>query len=181
MESESVEFLSDAASVWRVEYLVKEGEEVRTGGSVVRLTEENAGLGECMLAAPRKGTVHFLTAHGSTIMSGSGPCKVCEVRFCSHPVMMGELCAVCGTRVAQEEGGEDADDAGALAAAAGPARSRVVLQGGSTLSLSRTAAENFHSEKAERLLRERKLALVLDLDSTLIHATDDPRAEQVFV
>jgi FCP1-like phosphatase family protein len=47
------------------------------------------------------------------------------------------------------------------------------------LSVSLRKAEELSEENARRLLRQRKLPLVLDLDHTLVHATNDPRAREI--
>ncbi|KAF6003858.1 RNA polymerase II [Cyanidiococcus yangmingshanensis] len=47
------------------------------------------------------------------------------------------------------------------------------------LIVSLRKAEELAKDNARRLLRERKLSLVLDLDHTLLHATNDPRAQQI--
>ncbi|KAI8880547.1 hypothetical protein K501DRAFT_224695 [Backusella circina FSU 941] len=42
------------------------------------------------------------------------------------------------------------------------------------LTVSRSEAERLESENAKRLLKNRKLSLILDLDQTLLHASCDP-------
>jgi FCP1-like phosphatase family protein len=49
------------------------------------------------------------------------------------------------------------------------------------LTVSIRRAEELAEENTKRLLRGRKLSLVLDLDHTLLHATNDPRAQQILL
>jgi TFIIF-interacting CTD phosphatase-like protein len=40
-------------------------------------------------------------------------------------------------------------------------------------------AERLEKETAERLTKERKLSLIVDLDQTVLHATCDPRVPEI--
>ena len=58
-----------------------------------------------------------------------------------------------------------------------PSRSHVPLAyQNQHLTVNYRTAERLEEENARRLVAQRKLSLVLDLDHTLLHATDDPRA-----
>ncbi|CAM9349384.1 unnamed protein product [Chrysoparadoxa australica] len=93
---------------------------------------------------------------------------------CTHPLIVGKLCGVCGasidTLAAGQAGGKGASQPGHTA------MTKVTMSGGTTVSLSKEEAESFSQDKTVRLLSSRKLSLVLDLDHTLLHATADPRA-----
>jgi RNA polymerase II subunit A-like phosphatase len=54
--------------------------------------------------------------------------------------------------------------------------SQVTVSGGVTMSVSETEAQLMSLQNSKRLLDQKKLCLVLDLDHTLVHATADPRA-----
>lgn len=58
------------------------------------------------------------------------------------------------------------------------AMSRITVSGGVTLTVSETEGLRLAQEDAERLRKLKKLSLVLDLDHTLVHATNDIRARQ---
>lgn len=79
---------------------------------------------------------------------------------CSHPIQYGGLCAVCGESI--EEGEEDK-------------RAPISMAHGTTdLKVSSKEAEKIEKSSTSRLLEERKLSLVVDLDQTVIHVTVDP-------
>ncbi len=44
------------------------------------------------------------------------------------------------------------------------------------MHMTKAGAASYQADKSSRLTRERRLSLVLDIDHTLIHATDDPTA-----
>lgn len=64
--------------------------------------------------------------------------------------------------------------------------SHLTVSGGVTIAISESEAKNISDASSKKLREEKKLCLVLDLDHTLLHATDDYRAgrfvaEEVFV
>ena len=54
--------------------------------------------------------------------------------------------------------------------------SKVTVSGGITITISESEAKRISDESSKKLREEKKLCLVLDLDHTLLHATDDYRA-----
>lgn len=58
--------------------------------------------------------------------------------------------------------------------------SRVTVSGGITVNISQEEATNITKENRKRLLNNNRLSLVLDLDHTLVHATNDTRAALEF-
>ena len=92
---------------------------------------------------------------------------------CAHPAVLNSLCVACGAfiRPSNEEG----HSAGAKESA-----SSLTMTGGQQLKfLSDEAVLDQQKEKAAGLHGARKLALILDLDHTLIHTTavDHPPAD----
>ena len=57
-----------------------------------------------------------------------------------------------------------------------PKMSKVTVSGGVTITVSETEAAKISDASSKKLRSEKKLYLVLDLDHTLLHATDDYRA-----
>jgi TFIIF-interacting CTD phosphatase-like protein len=55
-------------------------------------------------------------------------------------------------------------------------RSNVTVSGGITMMVSEEEGQQIAQQTAQRLLKQKKLSLVLDLDHTLVHATYDARA-----
>ena len=79
---------------------------------------------------------------------------------CSHPIQYGGLCAVCGQPVEEEEDNR---------------RAPISMTHGTTdLKVSSREAESVERSSTDRLLKEEKLSLVVDLDQTVIHVTVDP-------
>jgi RNA polymerase II subunit A C-terminal domain phosphatase len=111
---------------------------------------------------------------------GTGGAAATSSQPCDHGQVIGNLCAKCGQTVVT------ADSSAAAAAAAATDEDEqekasvdvalVTMAGGGTMRLSAEAARQLHSDKADRLLKNLKLSLVLDLDNTLLHATPEPSA-----
>lgn len=79
---------------------------------------------------------------------------------CAHPIQYGGLCAVCGKSL------EDEDD---------EKRTPISMTHGSTnLKVSSKEAIDIEKSSTDRLFKEKKLSLVVDLDQTVIHVTVDP-------
>ena len=57
-----------------------------------------------------------------------------------------------------------------------PKMSKMTVSGGVTITVSESEAKNISDASSKKLRSEKKLCLVLDLDHTLLHATDDYRA-----
>ncbi|TGZ85596.1 hypothetical protein EX30DRAFT_368675 [Ascodesmis nigricans] len=103
--------------------------------------------------APEEGTfVRWLVSVGAQVESSSvGICEVEEV--CSHDVQFAGL--------------KDYNS--------GPERAMIQIAHDNTgLKVSENEAKRLEETSKRRLLRDRKLSLVVDLDQTIIHATVDP-------
>ncbi|KAK0550045.1 CTD phosphatase Fcp1 [Tilletia horrida] len=84
---------------------------------------------------------------------------------CSHPVQVGGLCAICGVELESlptEEGAGQAEEAVSI------------LHSHASLKVTRSEAARLHAQSTADLLSTRRLALIIDLDQTVIHATVDP-------
>ncbi|KDN37201.1 hypothetical protein K437DRAFT_211866, partial [Tilletiaria anomala UBC 951] len=78
---------------------------------------------------------------------------------CSHPVQVAGLCAVCGREL---------DSAVLLGV------SIAISHASAGIKVSASEAKRLDAESTAQLLRQRRLALIIDLDQTIIHATVDP-------
>ncbi|KAI9321216.1 hypothetical protein BX666DRAFT_1899793 [Dichotomocladium elegans] len=78
---------------------------------------------------------------------------------CSHEVQYQGLCACCGKILDSSEVNKD---------------NISMTHDSMNLTVSRKEAERLERENTNRLLHERKLSLILDLDQTVVHATWDP-------
>jgi RNA polymerase II subunit A C-terminal domain phosphatase len=79
---------------------------------------------------------------------------------CSHPARVSGMCVICG-KVLEEEELRKLDDGEELHDISG-------------VQVTKAEAARIDSESTRRLLEQRKLALIVDLDQTIIHATVDP-------
>ena len=88
---------------------------------------------------------------------------------CSHSIQLHGLCALCGTDITTKDynGIEYAQRA-------------TISMGHNVvgLTVSLDEATRLEKETSKRLLEERKLSLIVDLDQTLIHATIDQTVEE---
>lgn len=85
---------------------------------------------------------------------------------CTHQVQYNGLCAVCGTLL---EHSSDDQQSGMIGNNINMGYDSVGL------TVSREEAERLEAENARRLLKDRKLSLILDLDQTIVHASWDQR------
>ena len=106
---------------------------------------------------------------GSTVAKGD---VVMMFVICSHPAIFNNMCVSCGEKGLNDDpsgggggGGGSADKFG----------SSLTVGHGNLLQLSKEEAAAVHVSKSSGLRSARKLALVLDLDLTLIHCIMVPR------
>ncbi|KAJ1035220.1 hypothetical protein NDA18_000816 [Ustilago nuda] len=78
---------------------------------------------------------------------------------CKHPVQLFGMCALCGQPVDTES-----EESASLP----------VMHSHAAVKVSAEEAQRLDSETTSHLLSQRKLALIVDLDQTVIHATVDP-------
>nr|CAH7728204.1 unnamed protein product [Callosobruchus chinensis] len=104
------------------------------------------------------GTVHKIVAkQGETIDHGQ---TLVELEACSHPTVMNDMCAECGADLRKEE--TSATTAFVPMVHAIP-----------NLKVSEELAQKIGKADNDRLLSDKKLVLLVDLDQTLIHTTND--------
>ncbi|KAI9740807.1 MAG: Carboxy-terminal domain (CTD) phosphatase [Claussenomyces sp. TS43310] len=85
---------------------------------------------------------------------------------CEHNVQFAGLCVVCGKDMNETSWASDSKDAD---------RARInMIHDQTLLSVSQTEASRAEEQLQRRLLENRKLSLVVDLDQTIIHACIEP-------
>eukprot|EP00456_Euglypha_rotunda_P079910 TRINITY_DN77079_c0_g2_i2.p1 TRINITY_DN77079_c0_g2~~TRINITY_DN77079_c0_g2_i2.p1 ORF type:complete len:248 (-),score=39.01 TRINITY_DN77079_c0_g2_i2:11-754(-) len=130
------------------------------------LAEYTSGQGELRtLKSPSDGKiVGLLVKEGQNVQPGE---KVVDLERCPHPVEFGGLCVICGkdmTRISEHAQLERNRQT-----------SSVVVGAEKVLKFTTKEMKKKSREHTKQLKERKKLALVLDLDHTLVHATQDQR------
>jgi RNA polymerase II subunit A-like phosphatase len=100
-----------------------------------------------------------------------------KIEPCAHPTVLDNLCALCGQAMAEQSTNQsinespDSDDNDV----SDNKRTRMTVAG-VTVSISQDESQRITQQDTDRLKKQSKLSLVLDLDHTLVHATNDIRA-----
>lgn len=115
--------------------------------------------------SPTEGKLKEWHLHeGATITKDQG-CLVVE-ESCSHDIQFQGLCAMCGKDVTEVDWSSEMPDS---------SRATINMTHDNTgLTVSSTFAARSEREAQLRLLEQRKLSLVVDLDQTIIHACIEP-------
>lgn len=162
----------DAFDNWTfIKWTVRPGDTVYRGQQLALLKSIVTGAVD-NIVAPRAGTLQRLALrNGADITKANVRVPVAVIEFCPHSVVFRGICALCGTDVDVVHFAEEAPPTNRTSA-------NVISVGYDEkfLTVSRHVAKSVSASTAEILLRHRKLALVLDLDHTLVHATADLRA-----
>eukprot|EP00177_Eucheuma_denticulatum_P006367 GFKZ01011607.1.p1 GENE.GFKZ01011607.1~~GFKZ01011607.1.p1 ORF type:complete len:756 (+),score=75.60 GFKZ01011607.1:150-2417(+) len=154
---------------WRLsKWVVPKGSSVYLNQRVALLKSESSGAVEHALA-PHAGTLASILVSDGDIVDSSDT-TIAQIEYCPHSIVFKGVCAVCGQDVETPH----------FAETRSRQESRLPVAYNSTLlSVTRAEAESVSSVTARRLFESRRLSLVLDLDHTLVHATDDPRAAAI--
>ncbi|CAH8658288.1 unnamed protein product [Heterobilharzia americana] len=118
------------------------------------------------IKAPGYGWVTKMKDEGARVVAG---CVLFNFLPCTHHVVMKDLCAECGANLRREGGisGERITDASA---------SIPMVHAIPELHVSETVADEIALQDQQSLLAARKLVLLVDLDQTILHTTNDPLA-----
>ncbi|KDO32632.1 hypothetical protein SPRG_02333 [Saprolegnia parasitica CBS 223.65] len=103
------------------------------------------------IIAPATGTLTILPPPGDDVAPGTD-IEIGRIEVCMHPMIKNNRCVVCMSKV---EAGETV---------------KVILAQGQIMEVNRATAQELDSENIGRMLKQKKLVLVLDLDHTLLHA-----------
>uniref|UniRef100_A0A1Q3EZ87 RNA polymerase II subunit A C-terminal domain phosphatase n=1 Tax=Culex tarsalis TaxID=7177 RepID=A0A1Q3EZ87_CULTA len=139
---------------------VREGYAV-TGGNIILFYECPGGPEKDIrrLKATKAGVVKKRLAKEGEIVEKGKP--LLELQQCSHTTVIKDMCADCGADLRQDK------------QAGGSEASVPMIHSVPELKVTETLAKKLGQADTERLLRDRKLVLLVDLDQTLIHTTND--------
>ena len=99
------------------------------------------------------------------------------IEECLHPAFVDGMCVVCGTPQASLKDDKNKSKTTISERSnSAPKTVKVTVTGGVTMTVSKRESESMAMLDADRLFKQKRLSLVLDLDHTLVHATADPRA-----
>ncbi|KAH9488064.1 RNA polymerase II [Bulinus truncatus] len=121
------------------------------------------------LKANHSGIVSKILAVEGTVVQKNDVLLVIQPQTesaCTHPTIMKDMCADCGADLRSENGsaGDRKESVSASVA---------MVHSIPELIVSQEQALEIGKEDENRLLRQRKLVLLVDLDQTLIHTTND--------
>ncbi|CAM5110462.1 unnamed protein product [Natator depressus] len=122
------------------------------------------GAAERRVKAERPGVVRELCARPGQVIAPGG--ILVRLEGCSHPVVMKGLCAECGQDLTQLQSKNGKQNVPLSTATVSMVHSVPELM------VSSEQAEQLGREDQQRLHRNRKLVLMVDLDQTLIHTTE---------
>nr|XP_003705054.1 PREDICTED: RNA polymerase II subunit A C-terminal domain phosphatase isoform X2 [Megachile rotundata] len=106
----------------------------------------------------------FLVKEGDVVQPGQ---VVMMLEGCRHPTVMKDLCAECGVDLRVEGVGKENENI-KISQASVP-----MVHSVPELKVCPELAEKIGKEDEQRLLNDRKLALLVDLDQTIVHTTND--------
>lgn len=155
-----------------LKWLVKKGESIQHGTPLAayRAVEEPSKQThpkEMHLKSKYVGTVKkFFMQEGQVAISGG---ILLEIENCAHPVVIKDMCAECG----QDLRSSQVEDRNRQQPKTHSARV-AMIPNIPELKISAKEAEEIAQQDKTRLHKMRKLVLLVDLDQTLIHTTQDP-------
>ncbi|CAK9830840.1 RNA polymerase II subunit A C-terminal domain phosphatase [Anthophora retusa] len=148
----------------RVDTMVAAGRVLFLYQNVTPGTEDSKGP-EKKYRATRFGRVTKLLAkEGDVVQPGQ---VIMTLEGCKHPTVMKDLCAECGVDLRVEGIGKE-NESTKISQASVP-----MVHSVPELKVCPELAEKIGKEDEQRLLNDRKLALLVDLDQTIVHTTND--------
>ncbi|XP_076244842.1 RNA polymerase II subunit A C-terminal domain phosphatase Fcp1 isoform X2 [Calliopsis andreniformis] len=108
--------------------------------------------------------IKLLVKEGDIVQPGQ---VVMVLEGCRHPTVMKDLCAECGVDLRVEGVGKENENVQVSQA------SVPIVHSVPELKVCPELAEKLGKKDIEHLLNERKLALLVDLDQTIVHTTND--------
>ncbi|KAG5953262.1 hypothetical protein E4U53_006190 [Claviceps sorghi] len=115
--------------------------------------------------SPAEGKLKEWRIKEGSIISADAPCMLVE-EACGHEVQIQGLCSLCGADMTEVNWASEEKDTD---------RAMINMTHDQTgLMVSESVATKAEHDTQKRLLRQRKLSLVVDLDQTIIHACIEP-------
>ncbi|KAG6041506.1 hypothetical protein E4U41_003809 [Claviceps citrina] len=115
--------------------------------------------------SPAEGKLKEWRIQEGSVISADTPCMLVE-EACSHEIQVGGLCSLCGADMTEVNWASEVKDTD---------RAMINMTHDQTgLMVSKDVATRAEHDTQRRLLRQRKLTLVVDLDQTIIHACIEP-------
>ncbi|CAK1584712.1 unnamed protein product [Parnassius mnemosyne] len=143
-----------------IKWKVKQGAFVSHGQILFLYSDSSGNNSELKkFKAVRAGTISSIKVKEGDIAEPGG--CVADLEECRHPTVMKEMCAECGADLRSDEGVKH--DVAIVP----------MVHSVPELKVSEELAQKLGREDAERLLKDRKLVLLVDLDQTLVHTTND--------
>ncbi|KAH9890813.1 hypothetical protein F4778DRAFT_368632 [Xylariomycetidae sp. FL2044] len=115
--------------------------------------------------SPAEGKVKQWKVKEGDVISRDQPLITIE-ETCSHEIQVAGLCAMCGKDMKEQNWATRALDTERATVA--------MVHDNTALTVSQNQAERAEMQLQRRLLKDRKLSLVVDLDQTIIHACIEP-------
>ncbi|XP_971974.2 RNA polymerase II subunit A C-terminal domain phosphatase [Tribolium castaneum] len=141
-----------------LKWKVSEGNTVSIGRVILLYDFDGASkVEQRKLKVTQAGTIFKIVAQeGAIVKPGE---TLCELKECTHPTVMNDMCAECGTDLRKND--------------VSVAASVPMVHAIPDLKVSEELAQKLGKADVDRLIRDRKLVLLVDLDQTLIHTTND--------
>ncbi|KAK7409116.1 CTD phosphatase Fcp1 [Neonectria punicea] len=115
--------------------------------------------------SPAEGKLKEWRIKEGSVIGADGPCMLVE-ESCGHEVQIQGLCSLCGADMTETNWASEERDTD---------RAMINMTHDQTgLMVSESVATKAEHDTQKRLLRQRKLSLVVDLDQTIIHACIEP-------
>ena len=161
-----------------IRYHMKEQDKINAGDLIASCKIENTG-DIVEFRSPADGTLDKLLIEENETFDGSTD-PIIILAYCGHNVVSQGLCAVCGRTITENYSLQSISNSVGEGTGSHLAHKRdfalVNVEGGLRLEVTRDEALNVRVSTVTRLFQSKRLSLVLDLDHTLLHCTDDPRA-----
>ncbi|KAF2355865.1 Single hybrid motif, partial [Trinorchestia longiramus] len=132
-------------------------------------SKSSMNKGKLLIKSSMSGTVgEILLKVGQTVTVGS---PMLRVSVCKHPTMLGNMCGDCGITFEEEDAEEE--EQRELGRAVVQHKTVSMLHSMPNLRVTVEEAERLGAADRAHLLDNRKLVLLVDLDQTLLHTTND--------